>query len=142
MTKLDQAPQENTEPPSIEPESGPDAAGDGAESFTADDVAKLRAEAASHRIKAKRTDDANARLLQAYAATDGRLIDADVLAYTDDLLGDDGLINQAKVAEQIGALLSAKPYLATRKPTSTIAQGVLPTPVEMPGLLSLIKARV
>jgi hypothetical protein len=142
----------NTETPTIE-ESTPleiveDASSDldlstdvEAETFSAEYVKTLREEAASHRVKAKRTDEANVRLLQALAQADGRLIEAGELAFTSDLIDDDGIVDGAKVTAAIDALIAMKPYLASRRPTMTIAQGVQTQVPETPGLFALIRER-
>lgn len=111
------------------------------ETFSADYVKTLREEAASHRVKAKRTDEANARLLQALAQADGRLIEAGELAFTGDLIDDDGIVDGVKVTAAIDALIAAKPYLSSRRPTMPIAQGVQTTVPETPGLFALIRER-
>lgn len=111
------------------------------ETFSADYVKTLRDEAASHRVKAKRTDEANARLLQALAQADGRLIEASELAFTSDLIDDDGIVDGGKVTAAIDALILVKPYLASRRPTMPIAQGVQTQLPETPGLFTLIRER-
>jgi len=111
------------------------------ETFSADYVAKLREESAAHRIKAKRIDDANARLVAAYAVADGRLVDVDALTYADDLLDENGLVDRDKVAEAIAALVEAKPYLASRTPAATLPQGVRADTPTLPGLFDLIRER-
>lgn len=139
---------ENTEhAPEVELEVAPEAAvqeaeAEQVETFGADYVAKLREESAAHRVKAKKVDDANSRLVAAYAAADGRLVDVDALTYTDALLDDDGLVDKSKVADAIAALVEAKPYLASRTPTTTLPQGVRQDAPAAPGLFDLIRERV
>ena len=110
-------------------------------SFSAEYVKTLREEAASQRVKAKRTDEANARLLQALAQADGRLIEANELAFTDDLIDEVGIVDSVKVTAAIDRLIQAKPYLASRRPTMPIAQGVQTQLPETPGLFTLIRER-
>lgn len=111
--------------------------------FSAEYVKGLREEAAAHRVRAKRTDDANARLAAAYAASDGRLVDASALDYSEDLLGDDGLVDRDRVAVAVSSLLESKPYLASRRPTMPIAQGVqADVPDPEPSLFGLLRQRV
>jgi hypothetical protein len=110
-------------------------------SFSAEYVKTLREEAASQRVKAKRTDEANARLLQALAQADGRLIEANELAFTDDLIDEVGIVDSVKVTAAIDALIQSKPYLASRRPTMPIAQGVQTQLPETPGLFTLIRER-
>lgn len=112
------------------------------ETFAAEYVAKLREESAAHRIKAKKVDDANARLVAAYAKADGRLVDVDALTYSEAMLDDDGLVDAAKVTEAVAALIEAKPYLASRTPTTTLPQGVRQDVPTAPGLFDLIRERV
>ena len=111
------------------------------ESFSADYVRDLREEAAAHRIKAKRIDDANARLVAAYATADGRLVDVEALTMSGDMLDDDGLVDPEKVAGAIADLIAAKPYLASRKPTTPLPQGVREDVPTMPGLFDFIRER-
>lgn len=143
------APPEPVEPPAsadsppqdapVVPADGPQ---DDADTFSRDYVAKLREEAAAARVKAKRTDDANARLVAAYAAKAGRLVDVDALTLTDALLGDDGLVDPDKVEAAVDALLAAKPYLARRTPTTPLPQGALPDAAPPVGLFDRLRGRV
>jgi hypothetical protein len=127
---VEQIPTDTEPAPEIEPES-----------FSAEYVKTLREEAASQRVKARRTDEANARLLQALAQADGRLIEAGELAFTSDLIDDDGIVDGGKVTAAIDALIAAKPYLSSRRPTMPIAQGVQTQLPETPGLFTLIRER-
>ena len=111
------------------------------ETFSADYVKSLREEAAAHRVKAKRTDEANARLVQALAQADGRLIESSELTFTDDLIDESGIVSSEKVRAAIDALIAAKPYLASRRPVTPIAQGVQQQVPETPGLFQLIRER-
>lgn len=104
----------------------PPAPADEPETYPAEHVHELRQENAKYRAKAKSVDDANGRLLTAYAKADGRLVDAAALTVSEDLVGDDGLIDQAKVGDAIGALLADKPYLAARRPTAPLPMGARP----------------
>jgi len=94
------------------------------ETYTAEYVKALRDEAANYRVKAKRVTDANARLTSAFVAQDGRLVDPDVFTFTDDLMDDDGLVSHDKVSAAISALITDKPYLLRRTPSTSIAQGM------------------
>ncbi len=118
----------------VEPEAEP-------ETYPAEHVKELRAEAAAQRVKAKRTDEANTRLATLYAASDGRLISASELAYSDALLGDDGLVDAGKVTAAVTELLASKPYLASIRPTTPIAQGARITEPAPMGLFDLIRSR-
>jgi len=110
--------------------------------FSAEYVKELRDEAASHRIKAKRTDDANLRLAHALIEIDGRLVNPDEFAVTEDLLDDSGIIDQVKVQAAIADLVNAKPYLARRKPITPITQGVQSEIESTPSLFALVRDRV
>ena len=112
------------------------------ESFSAEYVAQLREESAAHRVKAKRIDSANARLVAAYAAADGRLVDIEALAFDEAMLDDDGLVDRDKVATAIAGLIEAKPYLASRTPATVLPQGVRETAPAAPGLFDFIRDRV
>ncbi len=108
------------------------------ESFDREYVQKLRDEAAGHRVKAKRTDALNARLATAQAALTGRLADPTDLPFTDDLLDDDGLVDEDKVRAAVDGLIKRKPHLAARRPTGNVGQGARPE-VEEVGLASLLR---
>lgn len=127
-------------PPTDEPASPtPQPAEDEPTTFSAEYVRELRAEAAQHRVRAKLVDTANERLAAAYAAADGRLVDPDALRLTDDLFDDDGLADPGRVRDAITALIDAKPYLKSRKPTTTIDQGALPEAPAGPTWLDIIR---
>ena len=126
------------EPAGEQPEPTPQ---DAPETFSADYVRDLREEAAAHRVKAKRVDEANARLVAAYAAQDGRLVDVEALPMSEDMLDDEGLVDPEKVAAAIGDLITAKPYLASRKPTTPLPQGVREDVPTTPSLFDFIRQR-
>lgn len=109
--------------------------------FGADYVRQLREEAAAHRVKAKRVDDANARLLASYASADGRLVDPAELPLRPALLDESGIVDPAKVADAIADLIEAKPYLAVRQVPS-IPQGVMQTPPSGESLFDLLRERM
>ncbi len=108
------------------------------ETFDRDYVQKLRDEAAGHRVKAKRTDALNARLATAQAALTGKLADPTDLPFTDDLLDDDGLVDEDKVHAAVEDLIKRKPHLAARRPTGDIGQGAHPEP-QVTGLAELLR---
>jgi hypothetical protein len=137
-----QPPAPTDTPEAVEAATEPTEADDESATFPAEYVRKLRAEAAEHRVKAKIADVANEHLLAAYAQADGRLVDVEVLALSDDLLGDDGLVDPAKVSAAIAGLVEAKPYLRRRTPTSPIPQGVREPAAETPGLFAIARERL
>jgi hypothetical protein len=97
---------------------------DGPDTFDRAYVQRLRDEAAGHRVKAKRADALAQRLITAMAAKTNRLADPTDLAYSDDLLDDDGLPDEAKVLDAVEELLAKKPHLASRRPQdSDVGQG-------------------
>lgn len=112
------------------------------ETFSAEYVKQLRQEAATHRIRAKRTDEANERMVRTIAEMDGRLINADEFALSDDMLDDDGIVDPSKVREAIGSLLDAKPYLAKRTPTTPLPMGVRQTDEPAPSLFQMVRERI
>ncbi len=108
------------------------------ETFDREYVQKLRDEAAGHRVKAKRTDALNARLATAQAALTGKLADPTDLPFTDDLLDEDGLVDEDKVRAAVDALIERKPHLAARRPTGNVGQGARPETPEI-GLADLLR---
>ena len=108
------------------------------QSFDREYVQKLRDEAAGHRVKAKRTDALNARLATAQAALTGKLADPTDLPFTDDLLDDDGLVDEDKVQAAVDELVKRKPHLAARRPTGNVGQGARPEVSEV-GLAAMLR---
>ncbi len=108
------------------------------ETFDREYVQKLRDEAAGHRVKAKRTDALNARLATAQAALTGKLADPTDLPFTDDLLDDDGLVDEDKVRAAVEDLIKRKPHLAARRPTGNVGQGARPEAPEI-GLAAMLR---
>jgi hypothetical protein len=94
--------------------------------FDANYVAKLRQEAADNRIKAKRADDLARQVVRAMARADGRLIDADDLAFDVTYIDEDGMVDSDRVVAAIDALVERKPHLAARRPIGAMAQGARP----------------
>jgi hypothetical protein len=138
-TDIEQAPSESTEAIEVAEQAAEPAS----DTFPAETVRELRDELAKRRVKAReQTETANARLLSAYAAADGRLVEPDLLELSDDLLDDDGFIDRTKVATAIDDLLKAKPYLSARRPITPIVQGVQPQAPQDSGLFSLIRDRI
>ena len=106
--------------------------------FDAAYVSKLRQEAADNRVKAKRADDLARQVVRAMARADGRLIDADDLAFDVAFIDDDGMVASDRVVAAIDKLVERKPHLAARRPTGQMAQGARPEPerVSLLGLLN------
>lgn len=116
-------------------------ADDSTDTFSAEYVRGLRRENAEARVRAKLADAANDRLLAAYVNADGRLIDPDLITVSDEVLGDDGLIDSEKVKASIDALIAAKPQYQKIRP-AVIPQGVREeAPVER-GLFTLLRERM
>lgn len=103
------------------------------------EVRRLRDEAATGRVRARRADTLARRLVEAQAAATGLLADASDLRLDalDDVLDDDGVPDPALVRAQVEALIDAKPHLASRTPRGDLAQGARDdTPaVDLAGLL-------
>jgi hypothetical protein len=110
--------------------------------FTADYVKELREEAAAHRIKAKRTDAANERMVRTIAEMDGRLFDAEDLTMSDDMLDEDGIAQPERVREAISTLIESKPHLAKRTPTTPLPMGVRETEEPAPSLFQMVRERM
>lgn len=97
---------------------------DDADTFSKEYVQRLRGEAAASRVKAKRVDVVTQRLVTSMAAQTNRLADPTDLPFSPDLLDDDGLPDESKIAEAIEQLLAKKPHLASRRPQdSDVGQG-------------------
>lgn len=148
MIEQDSQETEGTEPETVESEQvqadetpaqedAPET--EAVQTFDADYVKALRAEAAEYRVKAKRADALAKQALNAMATADGRLIDPTDLAYTDDMTGKDGTLDAEAVRNAIDSLIETKPHLARRRPTAPVAQGARTSKPE-PNLLQLIQA--
>jgi hypothetical protein len=87
------------------------------DTFDRDYVEKLRNEAAEHRTSRKDAEERLGRVQAAYRdvavsnAVAGVLVDASDLAWSDDFLDDDGLVDAEKVQQAATALLENKPHL-------------------------------
>jgi len=90
-----------------------------AETFPRDYVLKLRDENAKYRQRAADRDEIAAKLHTALVQATGRLQDASDLPFDQTHLDDPDALTAA-----LDALLTAKPHLATRKPSGSIGQGV------------------
>lgn len=111
---------------------------DGApETFDREYVEQLRRENAAARVKAKHADTLGQRLVASYAALTGRLADPTDLEYSDELLDEHGVPDEAKVAAAVDELLERKPHLASRRPSGDVGQGARPAEagVSLAGLL-------
>jgi hypothetical protein len=109
------------------------------QTFDAEYVKSLRAEAAEYRVKAKRAEALAKQALTAMVSADGRLIDPSDLAYNEEWHSKDGALDAQAITAAIDALVEAKPHLARKRPTAPIAQGVR-THKSEPNLLQLIQA--
>lgn len=112
------------------------------QTFSADYVKQLREEAAAHRVKAKRTDEANERMVRTIAQMDGRLHDAGDVALSDDMLDESGIVDPDRVRESIAALIEAKPHLAKPRITTPMPMGVRQDVEPPPSLFSLVRERI
>lgn len=109
-----QSPVENSTPEPVEEEP---------KTFPLDYVQKLRDESAKYRQRAAKTEELGKRLHLALVEKSGRLQDASDLPYDEVFLDDPDALSAA-----IDALLTAKPHLASRKPSGVIPQGATATP--------------
>jgi hypothetical protein len=112
------------------------------QTFSADYVKQLRDEAAAHRVKAKRLDEANRRTVAGIAELDGRLINPAEITLTADMLDENGIVDKSRVQAAIHALLQDKPYLAKRTPTTTLPQGVRQDVEQPVSLFQLVRERM
>jgi hypothetical protein len=127
---------------SVQPEQAIEAQTDTQEAvqtFDAEYVKSLRAEAAEYRVKAKRADALAKQALTALVKADGRLIDPSDMEFSEDLLSKDGTVDAQALEAALDALIDAKPHLARKRPTAPLAQGVRAHKSE-PNLLQLIQA--
>jgi hypothetical protein len=124
-------PEDTTDPAEPEATAEP-------ETFDREYVQKLRDEAAGHRVKAKRTDALNARLVTATAALTGKLADATDLPFDEALLDEEGLVDDDLVRAAVDELIARKPHLAARRPRGDVGQGARPEPDDT-GLASLLR---
>ncbi|MDF9279420.1 hypothetical protein P4U43_16645 [Arthrobacter sp. EH-1B-1] len=108
------APERNLSPEPAEEEP---------KTFPLDYVQKLRDESAKYRQRAAKTEELGKRLHVALVEKSGRLQDASDLPYDEAFLDDPDALSAA-----IDALLTAKPHLASRKPSGVIPQGATATP--------------
>lgn len=111
------------------PEEAPEAE----ETFPRSYVERLRDENAKYRQRAGRSDELAERLHRELVARLGRLADPADLPYDEAHLDDPEALTAA-----VDGLLSAKPHLASRKPTGSVGQGIMSgsqTTVDLAGLL-------
>lgn len=112
------------------------------DTFPREYVEKLREEAAGHRVKAQRADEAVSRLTAATIekVTAGVLADPSDLPVTDDLTDDDGWPDPEKIEAAARDLVARKPHLADRRPAGDVGQGPRGDEVETVGLAALLRA--
>lgn len=139
---------EPSNPPEDSPasESEPEELPEGQESFDRAYVEKLRKEAGDYRVKAKKADEAVARLLDnaIERATNGVLADSsDLLAHVDpaEMLDDDGYPDEKAITARARELVKSKPHLGDRRPTGEIDQGATEEPEAVESLASILRAR-
>lgn len=118
----DQSPQETPEQTG-EPASTPEPAEGQDETFSRAYVEELRTESARHRVNAKKADELSRRLVASYVEATGRLHDARDLAFSDDLMGEDGYPDLEKVTSAVEALIKERPHLARIRPVGDVGQG-------------------
>lgn len=89
--------------------------------FTREYVEQLRAEAAEHRVRAKRGEAYAQEVFYGRVAALAKMADPTDLTYEEDLL-EDGAALEAAVDDLIGR----KPHLALRRPAGDVGQGARP----------------
>ena len=119
-------------------DSDPDVPDSEPETFPREYVTKLRQEAADARVKAKDRDQLAARLHTAQVAATGRLADPTDLPFDEAYLDDPEALSAA-----IEQLLTAKPHLASRRPSGDVSQGLRGTPSPQPSndLAAILRAK-
>lgn len=129
-----------------EPQEAAESPADG-DTFSRAYVEQLRTENADARVRAKRADDLQARLLDAVVrdGVAGVLEDADDLRrhVTDaELLDDDGYPDTSKVRAAAEQLAAAKPHLAARRvPSGDVDQGARAEAAEPVSLAGILRER-
>lgn len=103
-------------------------------------VAKLREEAAVHRVRAKRAEDAEAKLRELAIAAAARdvLTDASDLPWSDTMADEDGWPDAAKITAAARELTERKPHLG--RPVGDVGQGRHSDPDDQVNLAGLLRA--
>ncbi|MGI8576486.1 MAG: hypothetical protein ACR2KG_00890, partial [Nocardioidaceae bacterium] len=115
------------------------------DTFPRDYVESLRRESAGYRQKAQRADDLHARLLAATVASSAGSVladPADLLTFgtETDLLDENGYPDPGKIATAAQQLATARPHLASRRPSGNAGQGARSNP-EHVDLAALLRAK-
>ena len=121
------------------PETESEASESYSETFDRDYVQKLRNENSKYRVRSKKADDLAHALVAAFASETGRLHDPSDLAYSDELLDEQGMPSRDQVAAAVETLVSAKPHLAKIRVTGDVGQGVQGQSDNMPSFGALLK---
>ncbi|KRF19403.1 hypothetical protein ASG90_20535 [Nocardioides sp. Soil797] len=108
------------------------------ETFPREYVEELRAEAAEHRTKAKRAEDAETRLreLAIAQAVQGILTDPTDLGWSEEYGDAEGWPDPEKIKAAAEGLIDRKPHLA--RPTGDIGQGRHSEPGDTVSLVGLL----
>lgn len=112
------------------------------DTFPREYVERLREEAAGHRVKAQRADEAMSRLTGATVekVTSGILADPTDLPVTLDLLDENGWPDPEKIEAAARDLVARKPHLGDRRPVGDVGQGPRGDEVETVSLAALLRA--
>lgn len=131
---------EQSAPPVGEPGQPGEHSGEEQDTFPREYVERLRQEAAEHRTKAKRAEDAEDRLraLAIAEAARGVLTDPSDLPWSDDLADSDGWPDSEKIRAAADELVTRKPYLA--RPAGDVGQGRHSSADDAVSLAALLKA--
>lgn len=95
--------------PTGDTSTGSDATVEEPETCDREYLQKLRDEAAGHRVKAERAEALAAVLVTAQAALTGKLADPTDLPFSDELLDEDGFVDEGKVQAAVDDLVKRKP---------------------------------
>jgi hypothetical protein len=110
------------------------------ETFPRAYVVRLREEAAEHRTRAKRAEEAETRLRAAAVgqAAAGVLTDPTDLAWSEDLADEAGWPDPVRIRAAAEALVERKPYLG--RPTGDVGQGRHSDQDDAVSLVSMLRA--
>lgn len=124
--------------PSVE--DGTEKEGTEPKTYDEEYVKNLRDEAAAHRVKAKRAEEAETRLheLAIADAVRGILTSPDDLGWSDEYADEDGWPDPKKIRAAAEDLVGRKPYLA--RPTGDVGQGRHDEPDESVSLSTMLAA--
>lgn len=134
MTTTDPTAQTTEDAAPTEPAPEQPAAESEPETFPRDYVERLREEAATARVRARRADELERRLHVEAVRSTGRLADPSDAPFDVAHLDD-----PEALAAALDDLLARKPHLASRRPTGDVAQGARESEEQPLSLLGLLR---